>query len=130
MHFHADQAAWGGTRTYPDWLRKIYRVRSLVGFGGVPCADAAMGLLELDPGTYPFHAHPAPEIYFVVSGQAEWTVGEDTFEAVPGTAIYHPPGARHQMVNRGPETLKTVWFWWAPEGRTEVLDVPSRLLVE
>lgn len=89
-----------------------------------------MGLLELDPGIYPFHSHPAPEIYFVVSGQAEWTVGDETFEAVPGTAIYHPPGVRHQMVNRGPETLKTVWFWWAPEGRTEVLDVPSRLLVE
>lgn len=64
----------------------------------------------------------------MVSGRAEWSVDDETFEAIPGTAIYHPPGAKHRMVNRGPETLSVVWFWWAPGGRTEVMDVDSQIV--
>src|SRR2546425_11101671 len=74
-------------------------------------------------GYYPAHAHPAPEIYFVMSGTAEWTVGEETFTAEPGTAIYHPSQVLHRMVNTGTAPLRAVWFWWAPAGHHDVLQV-------
>jgi quercetin dioxygenase-like cupin family protein len=81
-----------------------------------------MGILELDAGGYyPAHAHPAPEIYFVTGGEAEWTVGEETFTARPGVAIYHAPHTPHRMINKGSETLRAIWFWWAPDGSAEVL---------
>jgi quercetin dioxygenase-like cupin family protein len=88
-----------------------------------------MGVLELSPGAiYPGHAHPAPEIYYVISGTTRWTVGDETFTAEPGTAIYTPPNTLHRMINTGGEVLRTVYFWWAPEGRREVLRVGSKLL--
>jgi quercetin dioxygenase-like cupin family protein len=88
-----------------------------------------MGVLDLDPGGYyPAHAHPAPEIYFILSGMAKWTVGDETFTAKPGMAIYHAANIPHRMVNKGSETLKTIWFWWAPDGRAEVLRAEVRFL--
>jgi quercetin dioxygenase-like cupin family protein len=39
-----------------------------------PQSDVLMGMLELAPGaTYPAHRHPAPELYYVMSGTAQWT---------------------------------------------------------
>lgn len=125
-----DEVEWQLDELRPDLLGEVYRYKTLFGSAGPPPPDAAMGILELNPGTYPFHEHPAPEIYYVVRGQAEWTVGEEDFKAREGTAIYHAPGARHRMVNRGHDPLVAVWFWWAPGGRTGVLARPSRLSVD
>ena len=73
--------------------------------------DVLMGMLELAPrATYPAHKHPAPELYYVMSGTADWTVGGETFAAGPGTAIYHPPNTPHRMVNTGDEVLRTVYM--------------------
>jgi mannose-6-phosphate isomerase-like protein (cupin superfamily) len=75
------------------------------------------GELELKAGGfYPAHHHPAPEIYYVLSGEAEWTVGDQTFMARPGMSIYHPALKLHKMHNKGTETLRVIYFWWAPGG--------------
>ena len=88
-----------------------------------------MGILELEAGGYyPLHSHPSPEIYFILSGTAEWTVGDETFIATPGMAIYHASNVPHRMVNQGTEPLRTVWFWWAPDGSKDVLQVGVKLL--
>ena len=127
-HIDTSQAAWQVSDYYPEPLRQVVRWKTLIGgngadwIGAVPQKDVILGVLDLDPGgDYPMHAHPAPEIYFVLSGSAEWTIGEETFTAGPGMAIYHAPNAPHRMVNRGAEPLRTVWLWWAPDGRTDVL---------
>lgn len=130
----ADQIPMIASASYPEALRRVVRWNRLVGSGGpdwqgIPQGDVRMGLLDLDPGgDYPLHAHPAPEIYFVLSGSAEWTVGHETFTAVPGMAIYHEPDVPHRMVNAGSVPLQTVWFWWAPGGNAAVLNVGPRLL--
>ena len=124
------EASWKWDDLRPDLLRDVYRYKTLLGNADAPSPGAAMGVLELMPGTYPFHEHPAPEIYYVVRGRASWTVGKRTFEAREGTAIYHAPNARHRMVNRGRQPLLAVWFWWAPGGDARVLRKPSRLSVE
>src|SRR5262245_17470017 len=93
-HVAVKDVAWTGSRQYPPELLKVYRYKPLIGGqrGAVPQEDMLMGVLELAPGAiYPAHKHPAPELYYVMSGKARWTVGEETFEAGPGMAIYHPP---------------------------------------
>ena len=139
-HTSADAIPWTTTNRYPEWFRKTYRYKELVGgvsawqsmageWKGIPHAEIRMGTLQLDRGAiYPFHAHPAPELYFVIRGQAKWTVGDETFTATPGTAIHAPPNTRHQMINTGPETLELLFIWWAPGGDARVLDIASRML--
>jgi len=117
-HINVSQAEWTASASYPEALRRVVRWKTLIGSGGpawlgVPQKDVVMGILELDAGGYyPAHAHPAPEIYFVMSG----------------TAIYHPSNVLHRMVNKGTAPLRTVWFWWAPDGHNDVLQVGPKLL--
>ena len=131
-HVELREVKWTGSAQYPEALRKVYRYKALIGgrwLGVIPQSDVLMGVLELAPGaTYPAHQHPAPEIYYVMSGTAEWTVGDETFVAEPGTAIYHPPGALHRMINTGDDVLRLVYFWWAPNGDRQVLKIASTLL--
>lgn len=127
-HFDAAGLDWSTSPSYPAALQRVVRWKILAGgnhFGqpaGIPHDEMSMGVLDLDPGGYyPAHAHPAPEIYYVLSGTAEWTVGGETFTAAAGMTIYHAPDVPHRMVNTGSEPLRTVWFWWAPGGDPSAL---------
>ncbi len=94
---------------------KAFRYKTLVGGQNSPVQgkNVFFGEAEFAPGAiYVGHNHPAPEIYYVVSGEAEWTVDGKTFKATPGTVIYAKPYAVHRMVNVGEGILKTVWMWW------------------
>lgn len=137
---NAPSLPWTTTNRYPEWFRTTYRYKELVGWvsnwqsvagewKGIPHRDIRMGILQLDAGAiYPFHAHPAPEQYYVTRGTAEWTVGDTTFIATSGTAIHTPPNTRHQMLNKGSEPLELVFVWWAPSGDHAVLDSASKML--
>jgi mannose-6-phosphate isomerase-like protein (cupin superfamily) len=140
-HTSTDSIAWTTTARYPEWFRKKYRYKELIGWvsdwmsptgrvwKGVPNQDVRLGVLQVDPGTtYPFHQHPAPELYFVMKGTAQWTVGTETFEARAGTAVYTPPNTRHQMKNLGSDTLQLLYVWYAPGGQRAVLDSASKML--
>jgi len=131
FRIHVNQFEWESANTYPEALQKVVHWKMLV--GGAPPAiqqtDVLMGVLDLEAGGYyPLHFHPAPEIYFILSGTAEWTVGDETFTAEPGMAIYHASNGPHRMVNRGTVPLKSIWFWWAPNGERSVLQVGVELL--
>jgi len=41
------------------------------------------------------------EIYFIMSGEGEMTVGEDTRRVVQGDAIWIPAGSAHSLLNTG-----------------------------
>jgi quercetin dioxygenase-like cupin family protein len=103
-------------------LKKKCRYMPLIGgnyenWQGIPQEDVLFGILELAPGGYyPGHHHPAPEIYYVLSGEARWTVGDQTFTARPGESIYHPSQKMHRMVNQGKEPLRVLYLWWKPGG--------------
>ena len=131
-HITLDDRPWTSSEQYPEALRRVYRYKALVGGqrpGVIPQDDVLMGMLELAPGaTYPAHVHPAPEIYYVMSGTARWTVGDETFIAGPGTAVYHAPNTLHRIVNTGDEVLKTVYLWWAPGGNRDAIRAASKLL--
>ncbi len=48
------------------------------------------------------------EGFYVVSGTAQFTVGETVYEAPPGTLVMVPPGAPHTFANPGDEPLVMV----------------------
>ena len=131
IHIHTEQTEWATASSYPEELQKVVRWKTLMGgeSQSIPLEEVLMGVLDLEAGGYyPLHSHPSPEIYYVISGTAEWTVGEETFAATPGMAIYHASDIPHRMVNNGDDPLRTVWFWWAPDGKKDVLKEGVRLL--
>jgi mannose-6-phosphate isomerase-like protein (cupin superfamily) len=67
-----------------------------------------IGEITLAPHTAgpPQHRHGRhDEGFYVVSGTAEFTVGETTYEAGPRTLVMIPPGAPHTFANAGDEPL-------------------------
>ncbi len=108
-----------------DWSMNefpIHRWKTLLG-NQVDPTDILFGRWELAPNAiYHGHKHQAPEIYYIISGKALWTVGSETQEVTAGTAIYTKPGAVHKMVNLTDESLQAIWIWWAPNGDREVFD--------
>jgi len=58
------------------------------------------------------------EVYYILSGEAEMTIGEETRKVGPHQAVYIPPHAVQHLVNRGEiplEFLCLVDPAWCPE---------------
>src|ERR1700722_3761853 len=67
-----------------------------------------IGEIYLPPHTDGPTQHPPPrpdEGFYVVSGTARFTVGEDSYDAPAGTLAMIPPGAPHTFANPGDEPL-------------------------
>ena len=70
--------------------------------------DHRLGIAEITllPRTQgpPQHRHARhDEGFYVVSGQARFTVGDTSYDAAPGTMVMLPPGAPHTFENPGDE---------------------------
>jgi len=61
--------------------------------------------LAVGAATIPHHHAVTEEIYYILSGSAEMTLGEETRPVGPGDAIAIPPGLRHTIRNTGGEEL-------------------------
>lgn len=109
--------AWD-TNTFP-----IQRWKTLVGGDPAENSDILFGLWELAPhAIYHGHRHESPAIYYILSGRAIWTVGEESREVTQGSLIRTPPGESHRMENLGDEKLQAIWVWWAPNGDQSVFE--------
>lgn len=106
----------------------VARWKTLVGGiegGQIDANDVQFGVWELAPkAVYHGHKHEAPEIYYILSGRALWTVGEDSQEVTAGSTIFTKPGQVHKMTNLSDQPVQAVWFWWAPGGDSEVFKAP------
>ncbi len=71
-------------------------VRSGVERAGFRGNDVLMVMNWLTPGmkTNP-HSHPFEQLAYIVSGRMKFVIGEDTFEAGPGSVIRIPPNVEH-----------------------------------
>ena len=67
----------------------------------------------MDPGAiYPEHRHPSAELWYFISGCANWVVDGEAFEAEPGSAIFLKPGAVRAIEitsNHKAEIVKGNW---------------------
>ena len=102
------------TEMYDDSLDADQAFGMVVGPWGSPISarDCGFGLLLMGPNIlYPRHHHVAREVYYVISGTADWMRGdEDWAPRAPGSAIYHPSEVPH-ATRTGPEPLLAVASW-------------------
>lgn len=52
------------------------------------------------------HRHDEKEAFFILEGEARFTVDGEEFKAGPMTAVYIPPGRLHGLENVGDKPLK------------------------
>jgi mannose-6-phosphate isomerase-like protein (cupin superfamily) len=63
-----------------------------------------LAIAKLAPGKQlEAHVDPMEEIYFIMSGEGEITLDDETRRVVPGDAIWIPTGSRHALTNTGNE---------------------------
>lgn len=66
-----------------------------------------LGLNCLDPGqTHHVHIHhDQDKFYFVIEGEGEFVVGNETRAAGPGITVWAPAGVEHGVTNSGLQRL-------------------------
>ena len=71
-------------------------VRAGVERSGFRGENVLMVMNWLEPGmeTNP-HSHPFEQLAYIVSGRMKFVIGEETFEAGPGSVIRIPPDVEH-----------------------------------
>lgn len=63
-----------------------------------------LAIASLEPGrVLESHKDPMEEIYFLIKGEGEMEVDEESRHVVSGDAIWIPAGASHGLVNSGQE---------------------------
>jgi len=82
------------------------------GLSNFHCADVFFGVSLQAPHTlYAGHAHKAPEIYYVVSGNSQWKRGdEDWQDRSSGSLIFHDQHVGHAMQSFD-EPLLSLFAW-------------------
>ncbi|MGQ0486099.1 MAG: dimethylsulfonioproprionate lyase family protein [Hyphomicrobiales bacterium] len=90
--------------------------------GFFPGADFRLGLLLLGPHRhYRDHYHPAPELYWPLTGPSDWKRGAGGFETrAAGETVWHKPFIMHATRTQDMPLL-AVWCW------TEDTATPVRL---
>jgi quercetin dioxygenase-like cupin family protein len=74
------------------------------------------GIVIIEPnGSIPIHEHEQEEVYHILKGTGEMTVGEETEIMKPVSAVYIPPNANHGLKNVGQEELHML-FVYSPAG--------------
>ncbi|UQX02037.1 cupin domain-containing protein [Streptomyces sp. RerS4] len=78
--------------------------------------NMSVGLYALDAGqSDPQQPHRQDEVYFVVSGRAAITVGDETTTVANGSVVYVPAGVPHKFHHIS-EPLKVLVVFSPPEG--------------
>jgi hypothetical protein len=82
-------------------------IRELLAHRNSAIRNQSLAEARLGPGqaTTPHHHAVTEEIYYILSGNASMTLGEQTRPVGPGDAIAIPPGLRHTIRNTGPVEL-------------------------
>jgi len=80
-------------------------------YGPLTAPECRVGFTLMAPGTfYPLHAHPAIELYLVISGVAAWTSPGTVRIVAPGQFVLHRTNQPHAMRTFG-ETLLALYGW-------------------
>ena len=124
----ADDLQWHQSEAYSDQLlgdgfMANYGWCEIIGPRGFfPGDDFLLGLLMLGPDChYKDHYHPAPELYWPLTGPSDWKRGAGGFETrAAGEIIWHPPLRMH-ATRTAARPLLTVWSWTSDTG------TPSKL---
>ncbi len=121
---YSDQLQWKTNSNYHGTpFAKQYAYSELIGPDGIAISDnIRIGLLLMAPRTlYPFHHHPASEIYYVLSGEGRFRLPNQPARVCPsGQFVFHDTCVDHEIESRDSHLL-ALYFW-----RGDVL-TPARL---
>lgn len=79
-------------------------------------ADSAVVYFEVAPGdTLAMHTDSEEEVLYIVAGEADATVGDETGRVGAGDLAVIPALVPHGLVNTGDETVKVVGFFSGAE---------------
>jgi quercetin dioxygenase-like cupin family protein len=85
--------------------------------------DVSFFLNHVRPGSgAEQHRHPYGEVFVVLDGEAEFTVGETAITARGGRVVVVPAGAAHSFHNPRPATLEMVSIHPVAEMQTEWIE--------
>ncbi|MGW7279650.1 cupin domain-containing protein [Streptomyces sp. NPDC054844] len=91
--------------------------------GGEELAPWGFGRAVVEPGgvTDP-HAHEENEVFLILEGTAEMTIGDEQRPVGPNSAVFIPGGSRHHIRNTSStESLAFLSIYWAQEqGRIDL----------
>ena len=93
----------------------------------MPGSAQTVGLATILPGQRnPVHFHPnCEEVLYVISGQGRHSCDGRTVELKAGMTIRIPAKVKHNMVNTGTETLRTLVSFSTGDRKTVFLEGPS-----
>lgn len=102
-----------GDRTEAPYARVV---KHLVAPWNAGSSKIWMGITVVDPGSASNpHAHEEQEeVFFCLSGQGLIRVGDEEEKMSPGSCIFIPEGAVHQMVNTQSDDILRVLSATAP----------------
>ena len=118
-----DDLHWTQNPNYRDEsFADDYAYCELIGSQGFfPGDDFLLGLMIIGPQrVYRDHHHPAPELYWLLSGPTDWSRASGPYVAQQaGDTLWHPPNLMHATrTHHGP--LLAVWAW------TQDVKTPAR----
>jgi len=71
--------------------------------------NSMLALNELKAGTKPnLHSHPEEQLTYILSGKAEFVLGEEVLMLKAGDLLLVPPGVPHSLKVIGDETVLNV----------------------
>lgn len=120
--------------TFEDVVRRTHEVEPrtmswgqlvwLIGEAQTPGAEQTFGLVTILPGRRnPLHVHPnCEELLYVLDGEAEHKLGDQTFTIKAGDVIRIPRGTQHWARAIGEKPLVAVISFSAADRQTENLE--------
>ncbi|OHB42025.1 MAG: hypothetical protein A2Y13_07775 [Planctomycetes bacterium GWC2_45_44] len=82
----------------------------------------AAGLSILPPASKSDgHLHSEGEMFYVVSGKGQISVGDEQEDVLPGSAVWGPPHVYHQIINNGKDTLRVLWVLCPPGREVDII---------
>lgn len=89
------------------------------------------GMVKLEPGKgHERHTHPdSDEILFVIRGEGEQEVADETREIEAGDMVFIPEGVEHGTVNTGWEPLLLLAVYAPPGPERQLRELPESEIV-
>ncbi len=111
-----------------DFMRR-FGCYCLIGDGGAVISGKMAAYVVYMPAglDYPWHHHPAEEVYFILAGQAEFQIeGQPAHVVQPGDAVFHASNVAHATRTTDQPMLALV-FWRGDLATGPVLTYPKVL---
>ena len=68
-------------------------------------------------GKVGLHSHEEEHEVFVLTGEAEFSNGQESIQVTPGDAVFIPPHEQHTIVNTGPSAFEFICLVPGPKKR-------------